>query len=200
MTTALQKSRDLAPDDGTIQEAFVILDEKLTRWTAAMQEAQTALSRHASTAVLEEDEVEEPPYEEASIAVAVEEPPYEEASVAVAVEEEPVVDEPIGCDLNENLQSSPSLDASEQISDPVAKAGSAFGEKARASDDVKSVPVSNEDENLLASLDPETAKAIRVMRRLNPGKRSVKELLEEYEATKGASAAEPKKKSWWMRK
>jgi len=186
MTTALQINRDLAPNEEAIQEAFVELDEKFSRWTIAMQEAQTALGRHAPASVLEETEVEEPP--------------CEEASVAVVVEEEPIVDEPIGHESNQNEQNRPTLEAPEQIVDSVMKAVSAFGEKAHASDDLRSAPATNEDEKLLASLDPEIAKAIRVMRRLNPGKRSVKELLEEYQASKGASATEPKKKSWWMRK
>lgn len=57
------------------------------------------------------------------------------------------------------------------------------------------------DEALLASLDPETAKAIKVMRRLSPDHKSVKELLAEYEANRPAQppAAQPKKKSWFSR-
>lgn len=59
----------------------------------------------------------------------------------------------------------------------------------------------DEDEALLASLDPETAKAIRIMRRLSVEKKSVRELLEEYEASRSAEtpAAEKHKKSWWSR-
>jgi hypothetical protein len=57
-----------------------------------------------------------------------------------------------------------------------------------------------EDEALLASLDPETAKAIRVMRRLSIEKKSVRELLEEYKATNaGHTPADNRKKSWWSR-
>jgi len=57
-----------------------------------------------------------------------------------------------------------------------------------------------EDEALLASLDPETAKAIRVMRRLSFENKSVRELLEEHKQTRnGSESAEPRKKSWWSR-
>jgi hypothetical protein len=58
-----------------------------------------------------------------------------------------------------------------------------------------------EDDALLASLDEETAEAIRVMRRLSPVKKRVSELLEEYRATQLAqqSAPKSKKKSWWTR-
>jgi hypothetical protein len=41
-----------------------------------------------------------------------------------------------------------------------------------------------DDEVLLASLEAETAKAIRVMRRLSPVRKSALELLKEYEATR----------------
>ena len=58
-----------------------------------------------------------------------------------------------------------------------------------------------EDEALLASLDPETAKAVRVMRRLSPECKSVREWLKEYEANRPAQqpVVQPKKKSWFSR-
>ena len=58
-----------------------------------------------------------------------------------------------------------------------------------------------EDEALLASLDEETAKAIRVMRRLSPVEKRVSELLEEYRETQATPkpASQSKKKSWWTR-
>lgn len=57
-----------------------------------------------------------------------------------------------------------------------------------------------EDEAVLASLDPETAKAIRVMRRLSIEKKSVRQLLKEYQATHNTTAAgEQRKKAWWSR-
>jgi hypothetical protein len=60
-----------------------------------------------------------------------------------------------------------------------------------------------EDETLLASLDPETAKAIRVMRRTSFENKSVRELLEEYLQTRNAQGfsenPEQRKKSWWSR-
>jgi hypothetical protein len=57
-----------------------------------------------------------------------------------------------------------------------------------------------EDEALLASLDPETAKAIRVMRRLSIEKKSVRELLAEYTHTRSdQDPAEGRRRSWWSR-
>lgn len=59
----------------------------------------------------------------------------------------------------------------------------------------------DEDETLLASLDEETAKAIRVMRRLSPVHKTVRELLEQYETSKAAPAMKTgrKKSSWFSR-
>ncbi len=56
----------------------------------------------------------------------------------------------------------------------------------------------SEDEQLLASLDPETAKAIRVMRRMRGDKKSVRELLEQYQGAP-TTKAESSKKSWFRR-
>jgi hypothetical protein len=57
-----------------------------------------------------------------------------------------------------------------------------------------------EDEALMASLDPETAQAIKVMRRLSFEDKSVRQLLEEYEQTRQSQgASDNRKKSWWSR-
>lgn len=61
-----------------------------------------------------------------------------------------------------------------------------------------SAPAVDEDEALLATLDPETARAIRVMRRLSDNKRSVRDLLAEMEANKTRpKPIETRRKSWW---
>lgn len=62
--------------------------------------------------------------------------------------------------------------------------------------------LSQDDEVFLASLDPETARAIRVMRRVSADEKSMRELLEEYKAKPSARPAAPvqsKKKSWFSR-
>lgn len=57
-----------------------------------------------------------------------------------------------------------------------------------------------DDEALLASLDEGTAKAIRVMRRLSDTRKSVRQLLAEYETSKSHQAKDqPTKRSWWKR-
>jgi hypothetical protein len=55
---------------------------------------------------------------------------------------------------------------------------------------------------LLATLDEETAKDIRIMRRMSFGQHTVRELLAEYQAKKTAKPAGDeagKSKSWWRR-
>ncbi len=60
---------------------------------------------------------------------------------------------------------------------------------------------SHEEEALLASLDEATAKAVRVQRRLNPGK-SVQELLKQVDKHKDGAGPAPKAaaKSWFRRR
>ena len=63
-----------------------------------------------------------------------------------------------------------------------------------------SEPDEEDDEALLASLDEETAGAIRVMRRLSADKKSVRELLHQYQASLGdQNAAPPRKKGRFLR-
>lgn len=57
----------------------------------------------------------------------------------------------------------------------------------------------NEDEALLASLDEQTAAAIRVMRRLNPSGLSVRELLAQYQATHQKTETKRSRGSWFSR-
>jgi hypothetical protein len=54
--------------------------------------------------------------------------------------------------------------------------------------------VDAEDEALLQSLDPETANFIRVKRRLTGNRRSVRELLEEFQAARGGGKTDGKRK------
>ena len=76
--------------------------------------------------------------------------------------------------------------------------------EASSIESASSTPVQSEvdDETLLASLDPETAKAIRVMRRLGSSRKSVRELLVEYQTRSKKQQPAPEqptksKKSWW---
>ncbi len=87
----------------------------------------------------------------------------------------------------------PTTDASPSPpADPVAKQAPATG----------AGPVSDaaaEDEALLAQLDPETANALRVKRRLTGNRKSIRQLLDEMRASGGPGAVPPaaKSKRWW---
>lgn len=56
-----------------------------------------------------------------------------------------------------------------------------------------------EDEALLAQLDPETANALRVKRRLTGNRKSIRQLLDEMQASGGPGTPPPaaKSKRWW---
>lgn len=69
-------------------------------------------------------------------------------------------------------------------------------------DAAQTEPAPLTDEALLQTLDPETAQAIRVKRRLCSNSRSVRELLDEYQASQAAERARPqaparRKRGWW---
>lgn len=77
-----------------------------------------------------------------------------------------------------------------------------YGDIAKPAAEMEPRPASaeeNEDEALLSALDPETAKAIRVMRRMSANQKSVRELLEQYQAAQANAKTEPGKKSWFRR-
>jgi len=87
-------------------------------------------------------------------------------------------------------------------SDAISKHVRVYGDAAKAMTGSRTkaeAPQANEDETLLASLDPETAKAIRVMRRVSGHRKSVRELLEQYQASQAHGKTEPAKKSWFRR-
>lgn len=63
-----------------------------------------------------------------------------------------------------------------------------------------SAPAGPSDEELLATLDEDTAKAIRVMRRMCMNTKSVRQLLDEYQAQQATQVTSgPQKKSRWWR-
>jgi len=69
-----------------------------------------------------------------------------------------------------------------------------------AAREVNEQTVDDEERTLLESLDEETATAIKVMRRLNPSNKTLRQLLEEYEASKTTRSAEARdRKSWWKK-
>ena len=69
---------------------------------------------------------------------------------------------------------------------------------------VETTPISvvhpDDDESLLAGLDPQVAKAIKVKRRLLEGVKTLRQLVEEHKAQGGREdVSKAGKKSWWSR-
>ncbi len=174
----------LPTDDGAIQAAFTQVNAKMSAWTSAMSDAQRVVRGAATSArrlkAVPEDQTPPVPEDvpQAPAPAAATLPPP-----TVPVDVAPHRELP---EAGEQTAAEPGATANTPVDSPPAQ------EKSNATLD--------EDESLLATLDDETAKAVRVMRRLNPGKKSVRELLEEYRASGADPSTQPKKKSWWTRK
>ena len=132
------------------------------------------------------------------------------ASVADEQQESIAIATPATSEAQTALQTQTVLQTQTMLqaqAEPVPAASAEQAPSAPAAVSVPDAPASSaekqraEDEALLASLDEETAKAIRVMRRLCMNTKSVKELLAEYEAKKEsqAAAAASAKRSWFRR-
>lgn len=169
-------SDPLPPDDGSIEQALAEVNAKLAVWSDAMNRAQTALSGTA--------EPGSSPGAEAQTA-------QDRAAQAHLVK-------------TREPKSSP-----RECPDPRDTGGEGLDPQAADEPEDSSLcgpeqpaqPPAEDDEALLQSLDTETANAIRIQRRLSPNKRSVRELLEEYEATRSSTAVTGEgKRSWWTRR
>lgn len=172
----------LPVDDGAIARGFADLSEKMSRLMSAIGQAGTAMTRAAERAstprTIERGESAHagPGSGSEALNAAVESCPAEST---------PCVNSRIFVDELATSEASPEA-AVTDLSTEQARVGNAEQDLALA-----------EDEALLASLDPETAGVLRVKRRLTGGRKRVKELLEEYQATHGKPADAPRKKSWW---
>ncbi len=192
-------------EDGQIAQAMESLDERLSRFAELLRSACRELATVAKGVSYgrgEAEGVESPsPHqtgqtaETASIsdaqvlAAASYETAAAEKSIAPLLSEQPVV----AHSEQTPVASAPRTGKSKGIVVPQNRSDS---DKAGHSN------FSAEDEALLATLDPETARAIRVMRRVSADEKSIKELLAEYKAKPAASptsAVQAKKKSWFSR-
>lgn len=206
-------------DDGAIQSAFEMLDAQMDAWVQAMRRAERALAANAigrstQPTVSSEPSSEEAP-DDAAGTIALEqnavvsriiepaEAPAVVPDVTVAVAEDasipaadpaevPAIATAAQADVTRETAAREVVAAVQQMA-PVESAGPTAANT--------KVNKNAEDEALLATLDEETVKAIRVMRRMCMNQKSVKELLAEYQAKKAgnAAAAATAKKSWFRR-
>ena len=201
-TTAKNLAEPALPaDDGAIEQALTELDVKLDRWAEALTEAGMMLADRATQLAHPADPPPDvAPEDQASIPSDA--PDHAEPDVATPEPEPEPVLEPT--DAQKDATASPAeprptsqhkgivsyVDAVEPSPDQPAPARAP---QAAGPDE--------DDEELLASLDPEVASAIRIRRRMSPVPKTVRELLAEYEdgqSTSGGSSSKVKK-TWWSK-
>ncbi len=209
-TTVNMAEVSVPADDGAIAETLAELEGKLSAWCSAVAEIQTALAEQATSAATDDRAGALPPETQESQAVGTDASMDSDAVPTSAVAAEPRADETVA-DVPEGPE--PGIAATEpatpaQEESPIVPPPEAPSEIADPGGTVESLEEpqttqastpQEDDEALLNSLDPEMAQAIRVMRRVSPVKKSVRELIEEYESKPSSRKASTpqKKKSWW---
>ena len=170
-------------------------EEDLKARQAALAEAEERLHKQAESQARVVEELEVRAAAQTQAAEALEKQAQSQAAFQAQLEERAAA---LGQEPPAGMMASVPLAWN---SENVSKHVRVYGDPAKAAEgqEPQAEPQeASEDEQLLASLDPETAKAIRVMRRMRGDKKSVRELLEQYQGgptTKGESS----KKSWFRR-
>jgi len=174
-------SISLPPEDGSIDRAFAELGARLSAWSAAFSQAQDGLRQmDARHAVGSGD-------------------PVTCCSDPVGVEMDGGVMTATADPLSTESTESPQPSESE-----VEKVTEADRRPDEPSDIAPTPPVrqdADDDEEFLATLDPETVNAIRIRRRLSPEKKSVRQMLDAYLVSRPAiDPAVQQKKTWWTKR
>jgi hypothetical protein len=205
---------DVPRQDDAIDQGLAQVESKLTAWAEAMREAQEALGRAAiptpepqAQAMTVHDTPEAP---EPCLTVAAQEPPGEQVAgePCAPLAQPPSPEAP----MSEALAGEPHAPVGEpEESAPVAADTPLRGETAELQGEeqpppqqdpppAEEQPEEEDEEALLASVDEETARAVRIMRRLAQDGRSVRELIEECKVMPPSpSLSRPEKRSWWSR-
>jgi len=197
MSNLAAKTLPAAPpaEDAAIARSLGELESKLNAWIEAAESIQANWVAVAPTA------------EPAAAAVAASKPepaaridaPPESKSTAAPVAPKPAETPTAGTKSAEperkaGMFAAKSGDAAERPAKAAANESiqPAAAEPTRSAEAPSAV---DPDAALLAELDPETAKRVRMLRRLSGGTRSVRELIDEARANQ--SAPKEQKKSWW---
>jgi hypothetical protein len=209
-TTANTVCVPVPQEDGAIERAFADFEAKLAALTNGLQEAQAAIRNMAARPVesaptvpseqrpvVESDRVIVEPVEALSPA-----PASANATTADVAKAKPAGTPPAHAPSKAERVSAASA-AKPQKDEPAHATSAPIA--VPPVDPIPSAPADapkpavDEDEALLATLDEETANAIRVMRRMSMGKKTVRELLEKYQKSHASqqAASKPKKQSWW---
>jgi hypothetical protein len=172
----LQRVR-IPEDDGRLNDALADFNSKLAAWSGAIHHAQSSLRdilRYQLGSPTEELDFSRVEGIAESPSEIEAEQPAPSSEEKVSVSQEPCVETIKAVEVE-----TPVLVESAKPSEPIND---------------------NDDETLLATLDPETAKRIQVLRRLSGQKKSVRELLEKHQMTTAPSVPnQPSKKSFWRR-
>lgn len=179
MGMPLQDIREIAvpPEDAALQSAVAQLDRKLTEYAAALRQIAARLQARPESPCPEAASAAAPQAElqaEPQTRVEARKPGVRRLTERTAGKADKVVVPA------ESATPSPSPSA---------------GPQALAHEEAAEPPLTG-DEALLASLDEPTAKAIRVLRRLNPQK-SVQELLKQAESHPHEQPAKTANKAWF---
>jgi|GEM_PF-2771563 len=215
----------LPEKDGAIERAFEKLDDELNAWAASMREAHSVLTRlaHKTVPVPTEYETEPPSSTQEDDTVVDTAQTQATATLDETIETCPI--EPIAHNETKVARSTNDDDStrsfngdtvcetidSQEESVPLAErestAESASATHLPPSTEESSTPTefsaptsAEDDKALLASLDGETLERVRVLRRLYPQTKSIRELLDECSLSEPTSVTDPpKKRSWWKR-
>jgi hypothetical protein len=170
----------LSAGDGQIEPALQALDEALRQWFAALE----GLTKYGVTVPPGQPVAPLPPTSPEGVRLT----PVAQAPA------KPTTDEslPVEAPADESLPIARPVDRAPRAQPPTV--GQADAPVADGSPSLEPEPDSDsEDEALLASLDPETACAIRVKRRMGFKKRSIRELLAELETVRAAKEQQRRK-------
>jgi len=207
--------------DESILAALAEIDQKLTAWSEAMGRAQAVITERARALIEQEhsgslalETQREAPHDtrkDSLDALTEDSAPDSEAAVERTTTESDRAD---SAAVARRLgDASIDVDASAVNRTDAASSGAAIEEQTEFEaigepvDEEIALPPPptqvvhpDDDESLLAGLDPEAAKAIKVRRRLLDGVKTLRQLVEEHK-TQGSQANAPKggKKSWWSR-
>lgn len=204
--------------DESILAALTEIDHKLTAWSEAMGRAQTAIADRAR-ALLEQEHSGTLSLGRGRSAAAQDNPATRPNAISagdadagnmetrVADVPTPELDSAIARRLGDD-----SIDLEVGAADRSAADDGAAGTQTEFEaigepvdeEVVETTPTSvvhpDDDESLLAGLDPQVAKAIKVKRRLLEGVKTLRQLIEEHKAQGGREeASKSGKKSWWSR-
>lgn len=178
----------VAADDPSITECLVELDRKMAAWLSAVSQAQNLLLARAEKCAVDRDA-------QPQVASQTDQSERESARPAQVL---PTADGQVHTEAPQRAESEPDSSAeppddrverdSLDPSVPATPAVAETVEDKQASELEDQLSQEEEDERLLATLDTDTQKEIRVRRRLYDQKPSVRKLLAEIESEESARA------------